>query len=174
VGYGENGHEFFCEKGARPRTVVGAQADGQKDSFRISFRLCTDGPRKSRIWIGTFQGRPRAIVLIGLMYESQYFDGRRSWKERFSDGISLSPFGVPKGLEVFFKQRLAVAPWNFDIVNGVRRVVDCRSGCLVCKLIAMNVPVSRDPVELDVNQLSQEIKCFFFLFFFYDGDGFRR
>jgi hypothetical protein len=66
-----------------------------------------------------------------------------------------------------------VAPWNFDIVNGVRRVVGCRSGCLICKLIAMNVSVSRDPVELDVDRLSQEIECIF-SGFFYDGDGFRR
>jgi hypothetical protein len=88
------------------------------------------------------------------MYESQYFGGRRSWKERFSDGISLRPFEVPAGLEVFFEQRLAVAPWNFDILDGVRRAVDCRSGCLVCKFIAMNVPVSRDPMEMDVDRLT--------------------
>ena len=71
----------------------------------------------------------------------------------------MSPFRVPKGLEVFFQQWFTVAPWDFDVVNSVDRAVYCRSGCLVCKLIAVNVLVSRDPVELNVDRLLQKTEC---------------
>ena len=85
----------------------------------------------------------------------------------------MSPFRVPKGLEVFFQQWLTVAPWDFDVVNSVDRAVYCRSGCLVCKLIAVNVLVSRDPVELNVDRLLQKTECSF-LDFSDDGNSFRR
>ena len=34
----------------------------------------------------------------------------------------MSPFRVPKGLEVFFQQWFTVAPWDFDVVSSVDRV----------------------------------------------------
>ena len=66
-----------------------------------------------------------------------------------------------------------MAQWDFDVVRGVDWVVYCRSGRLVCKLIAVNIPVSRDPVELYVDRLSQQADCSF-LDLSDDGDGFRR
>ena len=65
----------------------------------------------------------------------------------------LRPFRVPKGLEVFFRQWLTVAPRDLDVVSSVGRVVYCRWGCLVCKLIAVNVLKARDPVELKVDRV---------------------
>ena len=38
----------------------------------------------------------------------------------------MSPFRVPKGLEVFFHQWLTVASWDFDDENSVDRAVYCR------------------------------------------------
>jgi hypothetical protein len=65
-----------------------------------------------------------------------------------------------------------VAQWNFDVVGSVDMVVDCRSGRLVCKLIAVNIDVSRDPMELNVDRLPPKTDCSF-LGLSDDRDGFR-
>jgi hypothetical protein len=87
--------------------------------------------------------------------------------------INLSPFCVPKSLEIFLQKWLAVAPWDFDVVSSGDWVVYCRSGRLVCKLIAVNVLVSRDPVELNVDRLSQKTDCSF-LDLSHHGGGFQN
>ena len=69
------------------------------------------------------------------MYGFQYPCRCGRGKERFRDAvrINLSPFCVPKGLEVLFHQRLTLVPWDFDVVSSVDWVVDCRCLHVHCR-----------------------------------------